>query len=90
MKILMSFLPRSNTKPEIPHRAAGQFFAVFFVLVLGFSSLDANAFDAERARDLMGVCATCHGDFGQGGARGEYPRIAGQSEKYLASQLESF
>jgi cytochrome c553 len=90
MKILVGLLAHSHAKVEMPRREAGKFFAVFYALALGLFSLDANAFDAERARDLMGVCATCHGDFGQGGARGEYPRLAGQSEAYLAKQLQSF
>ncbi|PWB49876.1 MAG: cytochrome C [Nitrosomonadales bacterium] len=71
-------------------RAGGRFFALSFALALGLFSLEANALDMERAQELMGVCATCHGDFGQGGSRGEYPRLGGQSEKYLASQLHNF
>ena len=38
----------------------------------------------------MGVCATCHGEFGQGGAHGEYPRLAGLPERYIAKQLQNF
>jgi cytochrome c553 len=90
MKILLGLRARSSAKAEISHRNSGKLFAGFFALTLGVSSLEANAFDADSARDMMGVCATCHGEFGQGGSRGEYPRIAGQSEKYLAIQLENF
>ena len=46
--------------------------------------------DAEKAKEINGVCATCHGEFGQGGKKGEYPRIAGQRASYLADQLFSY
>lgn len=90
MNTLVALLTHFLTGTEARRRDGSRFLTGFFVFSLGLFSLEAYAFDAERAHDLMGVCATCHGDFGQGGARGEYPRLAGQSEKYLASQLHSF
>lgn len=90
MKILMELRNRFFTKTEMQLYDGKKIVVVFFALLLAFPGVEANAFDAERAHDLMGVCATCHGEFGQGGARGEYPRLAGQSEKYIASQLYSF
>jgi cytochrome c553 len=80
----------SFARPEMPQRDGSKLVAIVLALLLGLPGVEARAYDAERARDLMGVCATCHGEFGQGGSRGEYPRLAGQSEKYLASQLRSF
>ncbi|MDK9724642.1 MAG: c-type cytochrome [Sterolibacteriaceae bacterium MAG5] len=50
----------------------------------------SRADDAEKAKEINGVCATCHGEFGQGGKKGEYPRIAGQRASYLADQLFSY
>jgi cytochrome c553 len=44
----------------------------------------------DKGKDINGVCAACHGEFGQGGKRGEYPRIAGQRAAYLKDQLKSF
>jgi cytochrome c553 len=44
----------------------------------------------EKGKDINGTCAACHSDNGQGGKKGEYPRIAGQQVKYLESQLRSF
>jgi cytochrome c553 len=44
----------------------------------------------EIGKEINGTCAGCHGDFGQGGKRGEYPRIAGQHAKYLEQQLRAF
>ena len=80
MKILMAFFARSFKKTEMIHRDGGRSFALSLALVLGLFSLEAKALDTERAQELMGICATCHGEFGQGGSRGEYPRLAGQSD----------
>jgi len=53
---------------------------------------DTHAVPAEsdKGKEINGVCAGCHGEFGQGGKRGEYPRIAGQRAAYLKDQLKSF
>jgi cytochrome c553 len=50
----------------------------------------AGADEQERAKEINGVCSTCHGEYGQGGKRGEYPRLAGQRPTYLAEQLRSY
>jgi cytochrome c553 len=52
--------------------------------------LAAAAQDAEKAKDIYGPCAACHGEFGAGGKKGEYPRIAGQQPKYMFQQLKNF
>jgi cytochrome c553 len=57
---------------------------------LSLAAASASALDLEKAKDINGVCATCHGEFGQGGKKGEYPRIAGQRALYLAEQLMSY
>ncbi|HET7776605.1 MAG TPA: c-type cytochrome, partial [Azospira sp.] len=44
----------------------------------------------EKGKEIYGPCAACHGEFGQGGKKGEYPRIAGQQAKYIESQLKAF
>ena len=44
----------------------------------------------DKGREINGVCAACHGEYGQGGKRGEYPRLAGQRAAYLKDQLKSF
>lgn len=41
-------------------------------------------------KDVYEVCASCHGKRGEGGKKGEYPRLAGQKPMYLANQLRSF
>lgn len=50
----------------------------------------APSAEEEKGREINGVCAACHGEFGQGGKRGEYPRLAGQRAAYLKDQLKSF
>lgn len=50
----------------------------------------ALALDVEKAREIYGPCAACHGEFGAGGKKGEYPRIAGQRSRYMFLQLKAF
>lgn len=46
--------------------------------------------DLMTGKDINGVCAGCHGEFGQGGKNGEYPRIAGMPLPYLFQQVKLF
>jgi cytochrome c553 len=59
------------------------------LLALAFAG-GAYAADLDKGKEINGTCAACHSDNGQGGKKGEYPRIAGQQVKYLESQLKSF
>lgn len=64
-------------------------FLVFFFyasLVVPAESSAAH----DKAQEINATCAACHGEFGQGGKKGEYPRLAGQRAAYLADQLRSF
>ncbi len=54
------------------------------------SSESIHDYDPENARDINELCAGCHGEFGEGGGDGEYPRLAGLPEKYLVDQLRAF
>ena len=60
------------------------------LLALFLGTAPAAAADLQEGREINGVCAACHGDNGQGGSRGEYPRLAGQQVRYLESQLKNF
>lgn len=53
------------------------------------SSVMAQA-NPEAGREINGTCAACHGESGQGGKKGEYPRIGGQNVRYLQDQLRAF
>lgn len=46
--------------------------------------------EQESGKEIYGPCAACHGDLGQGGKRGEYPRIAGQRAAYIEYTLKKF
>ncbi len=59
-------------------------------LMLSLPALPAAAQDIEKGKDINGTCAACHGQYGAGGSKGEYPRIAGQRAAYLEDQLHSF
>jgi len=50
----------------------------------------APAQNLERGKEINATCAGCHGEFGQGGKKGEYPRLAGQRAAHIADQLRAF
>ena len=52
--------------------------------------LFASEYDPENGEEINEVCAGCHGEFGQGGSGGEYPRLAGQPSEFIAKQLHLF
>lgn len=60
------------------------------LLALFLGTVPARAADLQQGKEINGTCAACHGDNGQGGKKGEYPRIAGQQVRYLESQLKNF
>jgi cytochrome c553 len=53
-------------------------------------SCPAHADDMEKGKEINATCAGCHSDSGQGGKRGEYPRLAGQRASYIEQQLRAF
>jgi cytochrome c553 len=59
-------------------------------MTLTTSSALASEPDLENGADINETCAACHGDMGQGGKQGEYPRLAGLSPAYIAKQLRAF
>lgn len=61
-----------------------------FAFAAALLALPAAAADAEKGKEINGTCAACHGEFGQGGKKGEYPRLAGQRAGYIEDQLRSF
>ncbi len=57
------------------------------LLLLPFSALAANL---EIGEEINEVCAGCHGEYAEGGKEGEYPRLAGLPEQYIANELRRF
>ena len=51
---------------------------------------EAPAIDLELGEEINETCAGCHGEYGQGSIDGEYPRLAGLTDVYLARQLRLF
>lgn len=46
--------------------------------------------DAKKGMSLYKACIQCHGDKGLGNPKEEAPRIAGQYDWYILSQLKAF
>ena len=46
--------------------------------------------DLDNGEEINEVCAGCHGEFGEGGKDGEYPRLAGLPASYMEKQLHLF
>jgi cytochrome c553 len=63
---------------------------VFATLACLTVSIHAHEYDPDNGEEINEVCATCHGEFGQGGKQGVYPRIAGLPAAYVEKQLLDF
>jgi len=53
-------------------------------------ALDESSYDPDNGEEINEICAGCHGEYGQGGSDGTYPRLAGMPAKYTAIQLRAF
>jgi cytochrome c553 len=47
-------------------------------------------YDPDNGEEINELCAGCHGEFGQGGKEGEYPRLAAQPIEFTMNQLRLF
>lgn len=67
-------------------------FRLCISLLLCLFSVNAVSFDYDPdiGDEVNEVCAGCHGEFGQGGKNGQYPRLAGLPEQYLIRQIKLF
>lgn len=63
---------------------------VAFSLSLSISFAHDAKIDLSLGKEINEVCAGCHGEFGQGGKKGEYPRLAGLPASYIVQQLGLF
>jgi cytochrome c553 len=61
----------------------------FILSITLFSLLSVAAGDAKRGQLASAACAACHGSDGNSPSP-EWPNLAGQSEKYIARQLQEF
>jgi cytochrome c553 len=60
------------------------------VVVAGSTPLQAREYDFYNGEEINELCAGCHGEFGQGGKEGEYPRLSGQPASFLSRQMHLF
>jgi cytochrome c553 len=65
-------------------------FLSLFPTFVWSADFDDEDVDLYNGKDVNVVCAACHGELGQGGKMGEYPRLAGQIRSILIRQLKSF
>ncbi|MCW8906647.1 MAG: c-type cytochrome [Sedimenticola sp.] len=66
-------------------------FSALSLLCLGNpSQAQEYEYDPDIGEEINELCAGCHGEFGQGGKEGEYPRIAGQPLEFIRNQLRLF
>lgn len=63
---------------------------LFLLSILVLSMNNAIAADASAGKSLYAKCVSCHGQNGEGNAAQKAPRIAGQHDWYIYTQLVSF
>ncbi len=64
---------------------------LFLLLLTVLScSVFAHEYDPDVGEEINEVCAGCHGEFGQGGKQGKYPRLAGLPKNYIFRELQLF
>lgn len=56
----------------------------------GTAAAQERKYDEAAGRDINRTCAACHGEFGEGGGGGVYPRLAGLNKDFLAEQVRKF
>ncbi len=65
-------------------------FTLSLLLLLLSGGVTALDIDMDNGEEINEMCAGCHGEFGQGGKGGEYPRLAGMPAAFVARQLHLF
>lgn len=81
---------RITTFADRPRGSTNMSLRLALLWLTALFSLAGQAQNLDKGKEINSTCAGCHGEFGQGGSRGEYPRLAGQGAKYLESQLKAF
>ena len=76
--------------PQISSTEALESLAAYVGTFEDLSPVATVAGDAERGEALYAVCVACHGDKGQGIEALAGPRLAGQNDWYMVSQIKKF
>lgn len=71
-------------------KTTATFFTALGLVIVLVAAVHAREPDLDNGEEINEVCAGCHGEFGEGGKQGEYPRLAGQPEQFLVDQLVLF
>nr|WP_240922574.1 c-type cytochrome [Oleiagrimonas sp. C23AA] len=71
-------------------RQIGRMLPVACLFVLPVHAADLSHPVTNTLKQRVESCAMCHGEQGQGGANGFYPRIGGKPAEYLYHQLLNF
>ncbi|MCW8882317.1 MAG: c-type cytochrome [Sedimenticola sp.] len=66
------------------------FIAVCFLCLATSLQAKEYDYDPDNGEEINEICSGCHGEFGQGGKDGEYPRIAAQPIEFIMNQLRLF
>jgi len=66
------------------------YFKPLFLLACFLAPMSCFCVDIENGEEINEVCAGCHGEYGQGGKDGEYPRLAGMPAAFRSKQLHLF
>ena len=72
------------------HLQCSPFFLVVICSLYLSQQAVATEIDMENGEEINELCAGCHGEYGQGGKEGEYPRLAGQPATFISQQLLLF
>ncbi len=67
-----------------------QLIIILNVNLLLISQANAYEYDPDMGEEINEVCAGCHGEYGQGGKEGLYPRLSGMPADFIAEQLILF
>ena len=60
------------------------------LLVIFYCGMAMAEGDVAKGKQTFVICAVCHGDHAQGNEDFEAPRLQGQHDWYLLTQLEKF
>ena len=66
------------------------FIFLFISLFLSSGYAGEAEIDLDLGDEINQVCAGCHGEYGEGGKNGEYPRLAGLPADYISAQIKLF